>query len=238
VTELIVNADDLGLSPGINNGIARAHREGIVTSASLMVRQPAAEAAAELVQDLPNLGIGLHVDLAEWAAQPSGWAPVYVFVDGSVAAAVEEEVELQLRLFEHLMGRLPDHLDSHQHVHREEPLRSILGRTAKELAIPLRHHSRFGYFGGFYGQDRNGEPLPDAITPAGLQAALTALGDDAVELCCHPAAELDFRSSYSAERLRELESLCDRNVGRTVAARFTLRSFSPRLDGSHLTSVS
>jgi predicted glycoside hydrolase/deacetylase ChbG (UPF0249 family) len=236
VTELVVNADDLGLSPGVNEGIARAHRDGIVTSASLMVHQPAAEAAAELVRDLPDLGVGLHVDLAEWAAKPSGWTLVYAFVDASDAVAVEEEVEQQLGLFERLVGRLPDHLDSHQHAHREEPLRSILGRTAKELGIPLRHHSAFRYCGGFYGQGRNGEPLPGAITPPGLLAALEELTDDALELCCHPAAELDFHSTYGAERLRELETLCDRSVGHAVAAAgFTLRSFSPRLDGSHLT---
>src|SRR4029077_1803827 len=76
VIRLVVNADALALTLGINDGIARAHRDGIVTSASLMVRQPAAEAAAELVHDLPNLGIGLHADLAEWVAQSSGWAPV------------------------------------------------------------------------------------------------------------------------------------------------------------------
>lgn len=235
--ELVVNADDLGLSRGVNDGIARAHRDGIVTSASLMVRQPAAEAAAELVHDLPSLGIGLHADLAEWVAQPSGWAPVYAFVDGSNAVAVEKEVDLQLDLFERLVGRLPDHLDSHQHAHLEEPLKSILGRTAKELGIPLRHQSDFCYFGGFYGQNRNGESLPDAITPSGLQRALASLADNAVEMCCHPAAELDFRSSYGAERLRELATLCDPSVSHAIAAAdFTLRSFSQRLGGSHLTS--
>jgi predicted glycoside hydrolase/deacetylase ChbG (UPF0249 family) len=237
VRELVVNADDLGLSPGVNDGIACAHRHGIVTSASLMVRQPAAEAAAELIHDLPNLGTGLHVDLAEWVAQPSGWATAYAFVDASDAVAVEKEVELQLGLFERLVGRLPDHLDSHQHAHREEPLRSILGRIAKELGVPLRHHSDFRYFGGFYGQDRDGEPLTEAITSPGLQAALAELAGNAVELCCHPAAELDFRSSYGAERLRELVTLCDPSVSRAVAAAgFILRSFSPQLDGSHLTS--
>jgi predicted glycoside hydrolase/deacetylase ChbG (UPF0249 family) len=230
VTELVVNADDLGLSRGVNEGIVRAHRDGIVTSASLMVRQPAAEAAAELVQDLPSLGVGLHVDLAEWVAQPSGWTAVYAFVDSADAAAVEREVKLQLQSFERLVGRPPDHLDSHQHAHQEEPLRSILGRAAEELGIPLRFHSRFRYFGGFYGQGRNGESLPEAITSSGLKTAIAALADDAVELCCHPASELDFRSSYGAERLRELATLCDPGVGDAVAAAdFTLRSFSSGL---------
>ena len=225
--ELVVNADDLGLSAGVNQGIARAHLEGIVTSASLMVRQPAAEAAAELVGRLPKLGVGLHVDLAEWTPGPSGWTPLYTLVDDQDEAAVAREVEQQLFLFENLVGRPPDHLDSHQHVHRDEPLRSILGRVANELRVPLRFRSRFGYFGGFYGQSDNGRPLPDAISPRALQAAIEELPDGATELCCHPAAELDFDSSYRRERLSELQALCDPQVRATVTAGgFALDSFS------------
>lgn len=224
--ELVVNADDLGLSPGVNEGIARAHLEGIVTSASLMVRQPAAEAAAELARQLPDLGVGLHVDLAEWTPGPSGWTPLYAFVDDEDASAVAREVEQQLALFENLVGRSPDHLDSHQHAHRSEPLRSILGRVADELSVPLRFQSRFGYFGGFYGQARERRLLPHAISPRALRTAITELPDGATELCCHPAAQLDFRSSYGPERLQELETLCDPTVREAIAAgRLRLASF-------------
>jgi chitin disaccharide deacetylase len=226
VRELVVNADDFGLSPGVNRGIARAHLEGIVTSASLMVRQSAAVHAAELVRELPSLGVGLHVDLGEWAPEPSGWTPLYTFVDDQDELAVAQEVERQVLLFEDIVGRSPDHVDSHQHAHRAEPLRSILGRTAKELRVPLRFHSRFGYFGGFYGQGRNGQPLPTAIASRGLRAALAQLPDGATELCCHPAADLDFGSSYGLERILELEALCDPRVREAVTAEgFVLDSF-------------
>ena len=57
---LIVNADDFGLSPEVNAGIVRAHREGILRSASLMVAEPAARAAAERARDNPALDVGLH----------------------------------------------------------------------------------------------------------------------------------------------------------------------------------
>jgi chitin disaccharide deacetylase len=226
VRELVVNADDLGLSPGVNRGIARAHVEGIVTSASLMVRQPAAEDAAELVHQLPKLGVGLHVDLAEWMRRPSGWEPLYAFVDDQDQAAVTREVEQQLVLFENLVGRAPDHLDSHQHAHRSEPLRSILGRAAEELRVPLRFHSRFVYFGGFYGQSGDGRPFIEAISSQGLCTALAKLSEGATELCCHPAAEIDFQSSYGAERLQELEALCSEQVRREIATGgFGLDSF-------------
>ena len=59
---LIVNADDLGLSPVVNEGIFRAHRDGIVTSSSLMVRQAAAAEAASGLSCNPGLAVGLHLD--------------------------------------------------------------------------------------------------------------------------------------------------------------------------------
>ena len=61
---LIVNADDLGRTEGINEGIFDAHRRGIVTSATMMVNYPAARRVAVLSRDSPALGIGLHVSLS------------------------------------------------------------------------------------------------------------------------------------------------------------------------------
>jgi predicted glycoside hydrolase/deacetylase ChbG (UPF0249 family) len=84
--------------------------------------------------------------------------------------------------------------------------------------VPLRFHSRFEYFGGFYGQGRKGQPLPAAISPQALQAALAELPQLAAEVSCHPAADLDFRSSYGPERTRELETLCDPRVRDSVTA--------------------
>ena len=57
---LIVNADDLGYTEGVNRGIVEAHRRGIVTSTSLMVDHPAAAHGVELTAEEPRLGIGLH----------------------------------------------------------------------------------------------------------------------------------------------------------------------------------
>ena len=227
--ELVVNADDLGLSPGVNSGIARAHLEGIVTSASLMVRRPAAEHAAELVQELPSLGVGLHVDLAEWVADAVRLdAALRLRRRPATSSPSREEVERQVLLFENLMGRPPDHVDSHQHAHRSEPLRSILGRTAKELRVPLRFHSRFDYFGGFYGQGREGPAASRCDLRSRLaDGAGRAARRSEPKLCCHPAADLDFRSSYGLERIRELETLCDPGVRDSVrAAGFVLDSFA------------
>src|SRR5665213_3777830 len=60
---LIVNADDFGRSPSINAAVIRAHREGILTSASLMVNESAFDESVELARQNPKLGIGLHLTL-------------------------------------------------------------------------------------------------------------------------------------------------------------------------------
>src|SRR5215212_5238159 len=124
---LIVNADDFGLSPGINRGIIRAHVEGIVTSASLMVRWPAAREAVQLAAAHSALSVGLHVDLGEWEQQGGEWRSVYeVISDTESARAVRNEVAAQLRTFRQLVGRDPTHIDSHQHAHKEGPARHVL----------------------------------------------------------------------------------------------------------------
>src|SRR4051794_21157272 len=115
---LIVNADDFGRSPGVNRGIVRAHEHGIVTSASLMVRWPAAAEAAGYGRPRPGLSLGLHVDLGEWSLCGADWQPVYEVVDSDNPGAVAAEVGRQLAAFRSLVGRDPTHLDSHQHVHR------------------------------------------------------------------------------------------------------------------------
>jgi hypothetical protein len=64
---LIINADDLGMSRGITDGILCAHREGVVTSASVMVSEAGSEHAAAQVGEYPNHGVGVHLDICEGA---------------------------------------------------------------------------------------------------------------------------------------------------------------------------
>src|SRR5450755_2428797 len=135
---IIVNADDFGLTDGINRGIIDAHTNGIVTSASLMVRSPAAKRAVDLASAHPKLSVGLHFDIAEWRYQKGEWEAAYQVVDSHDAAAIEAELRRQLATFQRLMGRAPSHLDSHQHFHKSEPAREILLRASNELRVPLR----------------------------------------------------------------------------------------------------
>jgi len=217
--QLIVNADDFGLSTGINSGIAMAHEQGIVSSASLMVRLPAAEEAAVLARRLPRLGVGLHFDLWESVFRDGEWHRLYQRVDEE-PVAIERELRAQLARFHELMGRAPDHLDTHQHVHRREPVGRVVTAIAAELGLPLRGQG-IRYLGGFYGQDDVGGAYPEGITVERLLQLIDALPEGATELGCHPGQvgedEALGGTPYCLERNVECETLCDPRIAARLA---------------------
>jgi predicted glycoside hydrolase/deacetylase ChbG (UPF0249 family) len=213
---LIVNADDLGLSAGVNRGIFEAHDRGIVTSASLMVLQPAAAEAAGAARVRSRLSVGLHVDMAEWIYVHDEWRPVYERAPPADVSAVRDLLQRQLGLFKDLMGTEPTHLDSHQHAHQREPLRSLLLNAGSELGVPVRHEGPARYCGDFYGQTFNGSPLPEAITVEHFCRLLGGLEEGITELACHPGYADDVVTSYSEERAREIEVLGDPRVRREL----------------------
>jgi predicted glycoside hydrolase/deacetylase ChbG (UPF0249 family) len=208
---LIVNADDLGLSPGVNAGIFAAHEGGIVTSASLMVRAGAAAEAVASAGAHPGLAVGLHLDIAEWRYEDGEWRVNYQRCRSEDAAAVEAECRGQLAAFRELAGRDPTHLDSHQHAHMSEPVASVAAGLAAELGVPLRARG-IRYEGGFYGQTGKGEPYPAGIEAEHLVELIAALPPGRTELGCHPAIGDDTGSSYACERAQELRALCAAQV--------------------------
>jgi chitin disaccharide deacetylase len=223
---LIVNADDFGRSEGVNRGVIRAHEEGIVTSATLMVRWPAAEEAAEYARG-HSLGVGLHLDLGEWYYRDGEWHSRYQVITGSSDEEVAEEIGLQLERFEALIGRPPTHLDSHQHVHHEDPVRTGLLRAGHRLGIPVRGLTPGVSYTGFYGQDAEGHSVPEAISVDTLVRTIEELPPGVTELGCHPAADADHPSAYDRERLREVETLCDPRVATAIErCAVALRSFA------------
>jgi chitin disaccharide deacetylase len=225
---LIVNADDFGQSAGINRGVITAHRDGIVTSASLMVRWPAATEAAVYARKHPSLSVGLHIDLGEQILRAGEWVPLYSVVPVQDESAVRDEISRQLGLFDRLVGHAPTHLDSHQHVHLREPARALLVEIAERLGVPLRNCSReVSYCGSFYGQADDGTTLRDVISVDGLIRILETLPPGCTELACHPAAQCDLQTLYSQERLEELKVLCEPRLRTAIATMgFELRSFA------------
>ncbi len=211
--KLIVNADDFGQSEGINKGIIQAHEEGIVTSASLMVRYTAAEEAADYARRNDRLGVGLHIDLGEWIYHNGNWDALYEVVILDSLKEVEKEVYRQLEIFHRLMGRKPTHLDSHQHIHMRENLRPLFSGIAQKLDITLRRCShKVNYCGNFYGQLEDGSPWHDAISVAGLKRIISGLNEGITEMACHPGISDDLETMYKHERELEVVTLCDKSI--------------------------
>jgi chitin disaccharide deacetylase len=196
---LIVNADDLGASAGVNRGILEAYERGIVTSASMMVDMPASEEFAAREEEAEGLSVGLHVTLTNEDAE-------LLFE----ADRCRDELERQLVRFERLLGRPPTHLDSHHNVHLEQPLSELFLDVARERELPLRAFSPARYFADFYGQ-WDGETHLEQVSVESLSEMLeTEVGPGVTEFGCHPGYAGDgFESSYLREREAELQTLLD-----------------------------
>lgn len=204
---LIVNADDLGASSGVNAGIVEAHTRGIVTSASLMVTMPATREAVAAARTLGSLSVGLHVNLTGEGAAP---APVATLDD---LVACGREIARQIELFHRLVGRPPTHLDAHHNIHREPQLTGLFLAAADALRVPLREHSAVRYLPDFYGQ-WDGQTHPEQISVERLLRMIDEdVGPGVTELGCHPGhVDPAFSSPYHRERELELATLCDPTV--------------------------
>lgn len=205
---LIINADDFGSTEGINRGIADCHRTGIVTSTSLMVFGTAARDAATRARELSNLSVGLH-----WVGDRPG-----AEVDTDDTDAVRDELERQLEGFQDLLGRAPDHLDSHHHLHLQERLLPIFIEAGESLGIPVRGDGAVRYIGGFYGQWEWGVTELQHVSVEALQSILREeVGDGWTEVACHPGyLTADLHSIYSSEREAEISTLTDPEIRATI----------------------
>ena len=151
-TRLIVNADDFGRSASINSAVIRAHREGILTTTSLMVNEPACAEAVALARDNPGLGVGLHLTLlCGHSALPPGRIPGLVdsrqrFTDNPAGAgfryffrrSLREQLRAEIRAqFDRFRatGLKLDHVNGHLHLHLHPVIFGILMQEAAELGI-------------------------------------------------------------------------------------------------------
>ncbi len=233
---LIVNADDLGRSPGINRGIIQAHRDGIVTSTTLMVNLEGAEEAFAAASACELLGIGLHVNLCYGPALspdvnsltgPDGnlERDLNRLSDRINPIDVDRETRAQLEKFRELAGRWPTHLDSHHHLLSWPACREPLIHIATEFDLPVRceladlkaqllqHQipTTDHFEARFHG--------PGNTTVDRLLDILDSLGPGTTELMCHPglADQLHIDSAYTTEREAELSALIAPEVRKAIA---------------------
>lgn len=203
---LIVNADDLGLGPGVNRGILDAHRDGVVTSASLLVDGPWSIEAARLTRTLTGLSVGLHARIA--AVGPRG---------AGMVARCRAELSRQFSRFKDLMGRAPTHLDSHFNVHGDPALSGVFLEVADWWGVPLREHSPVQHLprprSKGYGVCGGGSIDVDGF----IHMLGRDVTDGVIEYICHPAhPDPHVPLNDQAEREEELRMLCDPRIRRAL----------------------
>lgn len=184
---LIVNADDFGYSYSINKGIIEAHTKGIVTSTSVMVDAIAADEARDLT-NFPDLSIGLHFEVKE-------------------VVNVEAELERQIDKFVSIVGKSPDHLDTHKRHTTDEGIKEVLEDYGKAHSIPIRIFSA-KYIGSF-GINSND------CSVAQLKRSIDEATEGYNELMTHAGYSDDYlreHSSYSDLREEELKSICSPEI--------------------------
>jgi len=154
IRQLVINADDFGLTGGINEGIVAAYDGGVLTSASLFANAPATADAIRLSRSRPSLGIGAHLTLVDGAPTLSArqipslvtddgrfrpsWRPFIVAcLRGRVVLAdVEQELTAQIERLQDA-GVALTHLDAHKHVHAYPPIFAIVARLALRFGVPV-----------------------------------------------------------------------------------------------------
>jgi hopanoid biosynthesis associated protein HpnK len=149
---LIVNADDFGRSDAINRAVLRAHRDGILTTASLMVNEPFCAEAVQMARDNPRLGVGLHLTLlcgrpglaparipdlvterGRFTDNPA-WAGFRYFFQWGAEEQLKAEIYEQLERFQ-ATGLTLDHVNGHLHMHLHPTVFRILMRAQQEFEI-------------------------------------------------------------------------------------------------------
>jgi chitin disaccharide deacetylase len=176
--EIVVTGDDFGASRAVNEAVEAAHRDGILTTASIMVAEPAFEDAVARARALPDLATGLHLVLCDGrAASAPGSIPGLVGGDGVFDASparagvryfrerrtlrAQLERELRAQLERYLASGLPlDHVDGHHHLHLHPVVFDVLAPLLGEYRVPfvrLLHEDGLG---------RAGWPRPHDPVPA------------------------------------------------------------------------
>ncbi len=152
--KVVINGDDFGLSPSVNQAVIQAHEQGILTSTSLMVSGKASAEAVNLAKAHPNLGVGLHLVLVcGQSVLPPEQIPHLVdregnFPDDPVKAGLtyqfnqaarqelKQEIRAQLKKFQQT-GLPLSHVDGHLHLHTHPVVLGILTDLAQEFQIKV-----------------------------------------------------------------------------------------------------
>lgn len=229
--KVIINADDLGLLPGVTYGILYAHQFGLVSSTTAMVNTSFAKSSLEEAKKYPELGVGLH-----WVLDAG--QPVFTkkssltdhkgfFKKGKELKQsahkqdLKNELEAQLELIDTWYGSIT-HIDSHHHMHLHIPSAlEAISEVAEENGLAIRTFSEsdrkkqirttdfLNYT--FYGEEN--------VTVENLTQILSTIKPGTTEVMCHPAFMdpwLSEISSYNSTRMKELAVLTSCEIKRLM----------------------
>ena len=186
---LVVTADDFGMSLEVNEAVEEAHRNGILTNASLVVAGDAAEDAIRRAKRMPKLGVGLHLAMFGAPAQHSGEAQQRLAPDGknlgespvstgiaimfspAARAAAKREIEAQFRAFGQT-GLELGHLDGHWHCHQHPTILNMSIAAARPLGLRAVRipYEGLGWSHRVTGHRRLGARIGHAVSHAPLAA--------------------------------------------------------------------
>lgn len=221
--KILFNADDFGLTKGVNNGIIQAYRHGPIGSTTMMMNGKSVDNAVAKAKRNPGLKIGIHLVLTYGKSMTQNEKLINEFGDfkfNSVLRefpdkeAVKEEWQTQIEAFLKT-GLSLDHIDSHHHVHGWEPLKDVVRELAQFYNVPVRYVPSLkespeilltnNLWTNFYAE---------GVSEL-LFSELAALQEESIEVMTHPAQPdetLKKASSYNESRQKELDILCKLKV--------------------------
>lgn len=231
--KIIVNADDMGYTKGVSEGIVEGYEKGVITSTTVMCNMPYAENVPALLKGHDGLGVGVHLTLTCGAPLTNPKTLVNnngqflkckEFYEKKVdAEEVYQEFKAQIERFIQLFRCKPTHMDSHQGVidgisillkeqpalkaaHNTDEILDVSMRLAKEYALPVRRHCGYKWIEGYHGKNATGDTFVKLIENN---------KEHDLEFMVHPGycdLELYTVSSYNLDRVKELDGLCSQKV--------------------------
>lgn len=234
MTKLIINADDFGLSKGVNLGILHAYQKGVVNSASLMTTTPYFEEAVNLIEEHRLENIGLHFNLTEGVPALTNHKylcakdnffqrNVHLLNDLNLNEVFSELEAQYLRAIK--LGVKINHFDSHHHVHMTSSLRKVFVALSKKYSLPLRRFKNtsrhplkiWSFYQDvkgveFFTKDFSAEFYADSATKENLLLILKKYGGMDLEIMCHPGYIDSENGIYNEQRENELKILSSEEV--------------------------
>lgn len=218
---VIVNADDFGYSRGTNYGIIDAHKYGLVNSTTMMMNMSAVDHAFDLAFENSELAVGIHLVLTAGAPilqsgvdsliQPNGSFKTLSMLSGKFdlnPSEVEKEWEAQIEKFISY-GLMPNHFDSHHHVHSIPQLADVVRNLVQKYGVPVRNFEISGV--EMYSDVALFDFYDEGVTENYFSELPNKVMDgQTVEIMSHPAyldSTLLKGTSYYSQRLKELEIL-------------------------------